>query len=97
MAEKIGTVKISVIKIGDMYIKRTGSGKIIIFDEGVGFEYDPEEPECHVYMTNLLELIANGEVPRVVEVEAEVTKTKYGYLVKVADRRKALVKDLSEL
>jgi len=90
-------MKVSVIKLGDNYIMKLRSGKVVIFDREYGFTYDPGEPECHVYMTNILEAVANGEVPQRITVDVEVRPLKRSYLVIIDKEHRAVVDDLSEL
>jgi len=90
------TVKIVVTKIGDTYITKLKSGRIVIFDREYGFTYDPEEPECHVYMTNILEAVADGVVPQRMAVDVKVKPLKRSYLVIIREH-KAVVDSLDEL
>jgi len=90
-------VKIRVVKIGDVYVARLRSGRIVIFDREYGFTYDPREPECHIYMADVLEAVANGEVPQQVVVDVEVRQLKRSYLVIIDKERRAVVEDLGEL
>ena len=90
-------MKVSVIRLGDTYIMKLKSGKIVIFDKEYGFTYDPQDPECHIYMASVLEAVANGEVPQQVTVEVKVRPLKESYLVSIDRERRAVVKDLGEL
>jgi len=90
-------MKVSVIKLGDNYIMKLRSGKVVIFDREYGFTYDPEEPECHVYMTNILEAVADGVMPQRMVVDVEVKPLKRSYLVIIDREHRAVVDSLDEL
>jgi len=89
-------VKVSVIKLGDNYIMKLRSGKVVIFDREYGFTYDPGEPECHVYMTGVLEAVADGVVPQRITVDVEVRPLRRSYLL-IIDKHRAVVDSLDEL
>jgi len=90
-------MKIRVVKIGDVYIAKLRSGKIVIFTDDYGFTYDPQDPECHIYMASILEAVANGEVPQQLTIEVKVRPLKESYLVSIDREHKAVVEDLGEL